>query len=144
MPDFVEETTRVVDRAKDKGELGKKIERMMIEQVQNMRNCIFNFHSPPYDTSLDLAPKLDKDLKPVVSGGQMMMEHVGSVAIRKAIDEHHPILGMHGHIHESMGTFNVGRTLCINPGSEYTEGILRCMLIVIDEKGVKNFLPISG
>jgi Icc-related predicted phosphoesterase len=72
------------------------------------------------------------------------MEHVGSPAIKKAIDKYQPLLGMHGHIHESMGTFKVGRTLCINPGSEYTEGILRCMLVVLDEKSVKNFLPISG
>ena len=37
--------------------------------------------------------------------------------------------GIHGHIHESRGTFKLGKTLCINPGSEYTEGILRGSLI---------------
>jgi Icc-related predicted phosphoesterase len=72
------------------------------------------------------------------------MENVGSLAVRKAIDKHQPMLGMHGHIHESRGTYNLGRTFCINPGSEYTEGILRSILVVIDEKGVKSFLPISG
>jgi Icc-related predicted phosphoesterase len=124
-------------------ELEKKVESMA-SRVKDIGNCVFNFHCPPYDTSLDLAPKLDENLKPVVSGGQVIMEHVGSPAIKKAIDKYQPLLGMHGHIHESMGTFKVGRTLCINPGSEYTEGILRCMLVVLDEKSVKNFLPISG
>jgi uncharacterized protein len=124
-------------------ELEKKIEGM-VSQVKNMKNCIFNFHCPPHGTSLDVAPKLDGNLKPVVSGGQVVMENVGSLAVRKAIDKHQPMLGMHGHIHESRGTYNLGRTFCINPGSEYTEGILRSILVVIDEKGVKSFLPISG
>lgn len=124
-------------------ELEKKIEAMA-SRVKNMQNCVFNFHCPPYETSLDVAPKLDENLKPVVSGGQVIEAHVGSVSVRKAIERHQPLLGMHGHIHESKGTFKIGRTFCINPGSEYTEGILRCVLVVVDEKSVKSFLPISG
>jgi len=124
-------------------DLEKKIEAMA-SQVENMQNCIFNFHCPPYGTTLDIAPKLDENLKPIVSGGAVIETHVGSVSVRKAIEKYQPLLGMHGHIHESRGTFRIGRTLCINPGSEYTEGILRCILVVIDEKSVKSFLPISG
>lgn len=124
-------------------ELEKKIEAMA-SRVKNMQNCVFNFHCPPYETSLDVAPKLDENLKPVVSGGQVIEAHVGSASVRKAIERHQPLLGMHGHIHESKGTFKIGRTFCINPGSEYTEGILRCVLVVVDEKSVKSFLPISG
>lgn len=124
-------------------ELEKKIEAIA-SRVRNMQNCVFNFHCPPYETSLDVAPKLDENLKPVVSGGQVIEAHVGSVSVRKAIERQQPLLGMHGHIHESKGTFKIGRTFCINPGSEYTEGILRCVLVVVDEKSVKSFLPISG
>lgn len=124
-------------------ELEKKIESIA-SRVRNMQNCVFNFHCPPYETSLDVAPKLDENLKPVVSGGQVIEAHVGSASVRKAIERHQPLLGMHGHIHESKGTFKIGRTFCINPGSEYTEGILRCVLVVVDEKSVKSFLPISG
>ncbi len=124
-------------------DLEKKIEAMA-SQVKNMPNCVFNFHCPPHGTSLDVAPKLDANLKPVVSGGQVVMENVGSLAVRRAIDKYQPLAGMHGHIHESRGTFQLGRTFCINPGSEYTEGILRCILLVVDEKSVKSFLPISG
>ena len=124
-------------------DLEKKIEAMA-SRVENMQNCIFNFHCPPYETSLDVAPKLDENLKPVVSGGAVIEAHVGSLSVRKAIEKHQPLLGMHGHIHESKGTFNIWRTFCINPGSEYTEGILRCILVVVDDKSVKSFLPISG
>ena len=124
-------------------ELEKKTESM-VSQVKNMKNCIFNFHCPPYDTTLDVAPRLDENLKPVVSGGHAIMANVGSVAVRKAMDKYQPLLGNHGHINESRGTFNLGRTFCVNPGSEYTEGILRGMLLVIDENSVKSFLPISG
>jgi len=124
-------------------ELEKKIDDV-VSQAKNMKNCVFNFHCPPHGTSLDVAPKLDENLKPVVSGGQVVMDNVGSVAVRRAIDRYQPLLGLHGHIHESRGTYNLGRTFCINPGSEYAEAILRSILVVIDEKGVKSFLPISG
>jgi hypothetical protein len=79
----------------------KKIDHMA-SQVKNMKNCIFNFHCPPYDTYLDQGPKLDETLKPVLSmGGGIKMIPVGSPAIRNAIDKYQPLLGLHGHIHES-------------------------------------------
>jgi len=124
-------------------ELERKI-NAMISQVKNIKNCIFNFHCPPYGTTLDLAPKLDENLKPIVSGGGFVMEHVGSKAIRKAIEENQPMLGLHGHIHESRGVDNIGRTLCLNAGSEYAEGILRGILIVLSDGKVKSYSPVSG
>jgi hypothetical protein len=117
----------------------------MISKVTNMDNCIFNLHCPPYDTPLDEAPELDKTLKPVVkSGGAVSMIHVGSKTVRQLIEKHHPLLGLHGHIHEARGFVKIGRTLCINPGSEYGEGILRGALLNIDEKGVKSHLLTQG
>ncbi|MEM3387586.1 MAG: hypothetical protein QXN08_07980, partial [Nitrososphaerales archaeon] len=51
--------------------------------VRDFKKCIFNLHCPPYDTVLDEAPKLDKDLKPVLGlGGTPIMVHVGSVSVR--------------------------------------------------------------
>jgi uncharacterized protein len=38
----------------------------------------------------------------------------------------------------------IGRTLCINPGSEYGEGILRGAIINVDQKGVKNYMLTQG
>jgi len=125
-------------------ELNKKISDMTV-QVQQMDRCIFNLHCPPYNTMLDQAPKLDKDLNPSVQpGGGYEMAPAGSTAIRDAIQEHQPLLGLHGHIHESKGTFKIGRTLCMNPGSEYAERILRGLLLDIEGNRVKDFMFTSG
>lgn len=109
-------------------ELAKKIEAV-VSQVDNLQNCIFNFHVPPYDSNLDLAPELDEELKPVQVGGQPKIVPVGSTAVRDAIERHQPMLGLHGHIHECRGVSEIGRTVCINPGSEYSEGVLRGVLV---------------
>jgi Icc-related predicted phosphoesterase len=117
----------------------------MSAQVKNMKNCIFNFHCPPYKTRLDEGPKLDKTLKPeLASGGGIKMIPVGSVAVRNAIDKYQPLLGLHGHIHESKASQKLGRTLILNPGSEYGEGILHGAIIDLNDKGVKNHLFVQG
>jgi len=69
---------------------------------------------------------------------------VGSKSVRSAIEKYQPLLGLHGHIHESRGTCKIGRTLCMNPGSEYSEGILRGMVVNIERDRVKGYLPTSG
>jgi Icc-related predicted phosphoesterase len=70
--------------------------------------------------------------------GGVDMHPVGSTACRAAIESHQPLLGLHGHLHESRGTYKLGRTLCLNPGSEYTEGVLRGSLIEIRKGKVKS------
>src|SRR5208282_4239351 len=125
-------------------ELEKKIEEMAV-QVKDMKNCIFNFHCPPYDSGIDTAAKLDKDLKPVVVPGTgVEMVPVGSTAVKKLIEKYQPLMGLHGHIHEARGETKIGRTVCYNPGSEYGEGVLRGIIVNIDEKGVKSRLFVSG
>jgi hypothetical protein len=125
-------------------ELGKRIDEM-VSKVADMRNCIFNFHCPPFDSTIDVAPKLDKDLRPVISGGgEVVMVPVGSTTVRAAIEKHQPLLGLHGHIHESKGSVKIGRTLCVNPGSEYGEGILRGALITVEDSSIKTFQFTSG
>jgi hypothetical protein len=117
----------------------------MISQVQRMDRCIFNLHCPPYNTTIDQAPKLDKDLRPSVQpGGGFEMAPAGSTAVRDAVEKHQPLLGLHGHIHESRGTFKIGRTVCMNPGSEYAERILRGVLLDIDGNRVKDYMFTSG
>lgn len=69
---------------------------------------------------------------------------VGSTAVRRAIEEFQPLLGLHGHVHESKGTTTIGRTLCINPGSEYSAGILRGVIIILDKDKVKSYQFVSG
>jgi len=125
-------------------ELVKKFEPM-VRDVQNMETAIFNLHCPPSDTPIDLAPELDKTLKPVMkTGGGVNMVHVGSTTVRQMIEKYQPLLGLHGHIHESRGVVKIGRTLCLNPGSEYGQGALRGALIILDEKRVKNYILTQG
>jgi Icc-related predicted phosphoesterase len=124
-------------------EIAKKIDAMA-SKVKDMRNCVFNMHVPPIDTCLDPAAKLDENLKPITAGGQYVMMSAGSKAVRNAVMKYQPLLGLHGHIHESKGFCNLGRTLCLNPGSEYGEGILRGALINLSKKGYKNYILTQG
>jgi len=59
---------------------------------------IFLFHSPPYKTHLD---RVAVDGKMVDNAP--LDVHVGSIAIRRFIEKKHPLLTLHGHIHESVG-----------------------------------------
>ncbi|MGB9769692.1 metallophosphoesterase family protein [Caldisericum exile] len=106
-------------------------------QMDYNKFTIFNIHVPPFNTPLDIAPKLDKTLKPVVEGGSVATENVGSKSVRRIIEEFQPDLGLHGHVHESPGSVKIGKTLSLNPGSEYSDGILRGILINLDEKKKK-------
>ena len=93
-------------------EMTKNIEKLA-GTIKNMERAIFNFHDPPYGTMLDYAPKL-RDMRQ--SAGET--EHVGSKAVAEAIKKYQPFLGLHGHIHESRAAQKIGRTFCVNPGSE--------------------------
>ena len=64
--------------------------------------------------------------------------------MRTAIEETHPVLSLHGHIHEARGHARLGSTLCINPGSAYEQGDLMGALIELNGKKVKNFVLTSG
>ena len=107
-------------------------------------DMIFNFHCPPYGTPLDLAPRLDEQLHPVMSGDEVEIIHVGSTAVRKAIEELQPMLGVHGHIHESRGVCKIRKTVCLNPGSEYGEGLLRCTIIDLKDGKLKSYANATG
>ena len=86
------------------------------------RRPIFNLHVPPYDSGLDTANEINPDLTVVFKSGQPNPIPVGSTAVRQLIEEYQPLLALHGHIHESRGEARIGRTLCINSGSEYNSG----------------------
>lgn len=127
-------------------ELGAMIEQMAA-QVSNMSSCIFNFHDPPIDSTLDTCPMLDWSTDPpsqIVHGGQIVLHGAGSVSVRRAIEKYQPVLGLHGHIHESPGVIKIGRTTCINPGSEYGEGILRGCLVTLSDGRVDGYQLTSG
>jgi Icc-related predicted phosphoesterase len=126
--------------------LGEIIESMCA-QVQDFKHCIFNFHVPPLDSTLDSCPKLDWNTdppSPLMVGGQMVYAGAGSQAVREAIETHQPMLSLHGHIHESQAVIKIGHTTCINPGSEYGEGILRGCLVTFADGKVEGFQMTSG
>ncbi len=125
----------------------KHLERMledMCSGVEDMRNCLFNLHCPPHQTAIDQAPALDPTFRPIVKSGQVQMVSAGSLSVRKAIEKYQPLVGIHGHIHESKGTAKIGRTLCFNPGSEYTEGILRGVLLDLEDGRIKSYMFTAG
>jgi uncharacterized protein len=68
--------------------------------------AVYVMHSPPYGTGLD-----------VIQGKKL----TGSRSIRSFVENHQPLLTLHGHIHEALevsGTYveRIGETLCVNPG----------------------------
>ena len=106
--------------------------------------AIFNIHVPPYNSRLDTAPLLGQDLKVKTAAGAVVTAPVGSVAVREAIEQVQPLLGLHGHIHESGGSVKLGRTTAINVGSEYGEGVLRGVLVTVGDGRLLGYQAVSG
>jgi uncharacterized protein len=130
-------------REAPEADLRAKIEAA-VAQVPDMERTIFNFHAPPYGTGLDEAPALDSTLRPTHGGA--VMKPVGSTAVRDAILRHQPLLSVHGHIHESRGVKRLKRTLAINPGSVYGDGVLQGAVIDLDQKKgkVAKYILVNG
>jgi len=105
-----EDKTTIEDDLKD---LAKKT---------NPKKTIFVIHSPPWNTKLDR----------VYPDGA----HIGSKAVREFIKREQPLLTLHGHAHESFeitGQFKevIGKTISINPGSEYNKDKLNAVIFDI-------------
>ena len=112
--------------------------------VRDSRRTVMMTHVPPYDSGIDTAPLLSPDLRPTVTAGDLLRGPVGSTGVRKAIEKFRPVLGVHGHIHESGGERRIGDTLCVNAGSESSMGILRGYLVDLTEDGVQRSLRVEG
>jgi len=132
------------ERECSEDELERRI-RKMLEVVPNGRRVVVNFHCPPYGSGLDVAPELDQTLKPILRGGRPSLIPVGSTAVRDTIKRYEPVVGLHGHIHESRAAQKIGSTLCLNPGSDYTADLLRGAVVDIAEDGsYLDFLFTAG
>jgi Icc-related predicted phosphoesterase len=112
--------------------------------MPNPERTIAMIHVPPFNSSLDTCPDLDKDLKIITQGGQVVMKSAGSPAVRAFIEKVQPMLSLHGHIHESPGHKRIGRTLMINAGSEYAEGIMKAAIVNLEDGKVKGHLLVSA
>ena len=117
----------------------------LVAQLDDPSRSVFNLHVPPIRTSIDTAPVVSADLAPVIQGGSVLMGSAGSEAVRAVIETYQPLIALHGHIHESRGVAKLGRTVCVNPGSEYSEGVLHGALLEFDgKKGLKRYQLTSG
>jgi uncharacterized protein len=123
--------------------IAERLERLA-GKLSNPASAIFNLHVPPYDSRLDTAPLLGQDLRVRTSMGAVVTAPVGSTAVRAAIERHQPLLSLHGHIHESGGAVRLGRTLAVNAGSEYGEGVLRGVLVTVGGGKVLRYQATSG
>ena len=129
-------------REESEAKLAERIDAMA-SQVADQGKAIFNLHCPPYQSGLDEAPAIDADLR-LLHGGRALRP-VGSTAVRQAIEKHQPLISLHGHIHESKGAVKIGKTLAINPGSAYEEGMLMGAIIQLDpKKGIKSYQLVNG
>ena len=122
-------------RELEEDELYRRVEALA-DQVDDVSRCIFNLHVPPYKSELDTAPQLDENLRVVSTAGQPRMVPVGSTGVRELIERYQPLLALHGHVHESRGATRIGRTLCINPGSDYHTGRISGVLTHLNDDRV--------
>lgn len=85
----------------------------VLAKGRDVSRSIFLFHAPPYRTALDRAA-----LDGRTHEGVPLDVHVGSVAIRKFIEDRQPLATLHGHVHESVrltGVWHdrIGATHCL-------------------------------
>jgi Icc-related predicted phosphoesterase len=130
-------------RELDEPDLAARIDAMYAE-AENPENLVAVLHPPPRGTSLDQAPEIDAEFTIQLEAGVPKMTAVGSSAVRDFILARQPLLGLHGHVHESKGEEMLGRTLCVNPGSEYTEGTLCGALVSIGDGRVLTHQLVVG
>src|SRR6266702_691556 len=100
----------------------------LAEHLDPAQPTIFNLHNPPFGTA----------------GGEPVQVPVGSHAIRESIEDVQPVVALCGHIHESRATSKLGRTLVVNPGSQYPEGILQGSILTLDRAKVTSHRFVAG
>ena len=124
-------------------ELGVRL-KALAAQLDPSEPAIFNFHDPPARSGLDMAYKMTADMKVEMAAGQAMLAPVGSTSVRDLIERVQPVLSLHGHIHESRAARKIGRTVAINPGSAYTEGVLQGVIVTVKGRKVTAQQLVTG
>jgi uncharacterized protein len=130
-------------RELDEGQIYARLKHLA-DQLECPERAIFNVHVPPYESSLDTAFEVDEELRYVTKGGRPHEVATGSPAVRQVIEETQPLISLHGHIHESRGVTTIGRTVAINPGSDYGSGHLDGCLVHLGRDRVVNHYLVSG
>lgn len=129
------------EREESEDQLRQRIQ-VMIDQLKDVKNSVFQVHNPPYGSGLDEAPELTKDMRPAYAGRSLVP--VGSHAVLELIEKYQPLLTLHGHIHEGKGTRIYKRTLCINPGSMYEQGMLHGAVVELKPNKIGTYILTTG
>ena len=129
-------------REEDEDQLASRIAHTLAKLEAPPDRTILNFHCPPYGSGLDLANVLDENMTLVHAG--RITAPVGSTAVRGAIEQHQPVLSLHGHVHEARGFARIGRTLAINPGSSYGHGDLLGAVVDLSATRKPRFALVDG
>ena len=92
-----------------------------LTEDRDLSRAVFLFHAPPHETNLDRIASDGKFIDFVP-----LDKHVGSIAVKKLIEERQPHLTLHGHIHESAaitGSWQdrIGRTPCFTAAHDGPE-----------------------
>jgi Icc-related predicted phosphoesterase len=130
-------------RELDEDALYERIDRLA-QQLEEPETAIFNLHVPPFDSGLDRVVELDDQLQPVFRSGTPVQVPAGSTAVREIIEEYQPAVSLHGHIHESKGEAQLGRTLSLNSGSEYNSGRIHGVLVRFVERRAHSHQFVVG
>jgi Icc-related predicted phosphoesterase len=117
-----EEGRRTVEIAEQEikwGTIKKDLAELAIDA--SLDRTILLLHTPPHETPLDRAALDGKTCEHVPFD-----VHVGSIAVRRFIEERQPMLTLHGHVHESARItgewkIRIGRTVCINAAHDGPE-----------------------
>ncbi|MDX6593250.1 MAG: uncharacterized protein QOJ13_2446 [Gaiellales bacterium] len=130
-------------RELDEDALRARIERMY-EEVTEPDSLVAVLHPPPVGTGLDQAPAIDEEFNVKFEAGGVIVIGVGSIAVREFIIERQPLIALHGHVHESQGSVQLGRTTCLNPGSEYNDGTLSGAIVTLANREVASHQFVVG
>jgi Icc-related predicted phosphoesterase len=92
-----------------------------LTENNDLSRAVFLFHAPPHETNLDRVASDNKYIDYVP-----LDKNVGSISIRRLIEEGQPHLTLHGHIHESAaitGSWQdcIGKTLCFSAAHDGPE-----------------------
>ncbi len=114
-----------------------------LKRLSDPKETIYLFHAPPYGTELDLIEVGKSRYQ-----GLELDPHVGSTAIRRFIKSEQPPLTLHGHVHLSyklsgQWRTQLGRTICLNPGSQFERDILNLALIDLEDLDRIEFLELT-
>lgn len=106
----------------------------LLTENNNISNSIFLFHTPPYQTKLDRAALDGKMYEDVP-----LDLYVGSIAVKRFIEEKQPLITLHGHVHESprlTGTWKdrIGKTFAFSAAHDGPE----LALVKFDPEDPKN------